>query len=341
MLSTLKQVFVLCILLYLSGCGDTTESISDDLTPGRRDYVWHIDTLKLKDDLNITRMWGSSPKDVWAIGSSSWTCGQIWHYDGYTWRHDSISRPISATALWGFSETDVWLGTAHGAIWRFDGRNWRNFCTFTFPGYDRIAIINFFGKSADDFYAVGFAENTGSKDFKGFIMHFDGKNWLPLDIPSIKIAFCEGAIDRKTGAIIIAGLSYETDGTFIENLLSINGREINELSTADNISITEINGEVLIVIEQKVFKYKNDSVELIINKTGSEYLGKVWGGRSCSDFFWGANRGMGHFNGSDFQLLYDLPLDIAAFMIFEKDVFFVHNNFEAFNNNIVMHGVLK
>jgi hypothetical protein len=74
--------FLTMTLLTLSTCSDNP--ITDDtLQPGRRDYIWTIDTLKIPEGRSYpTWMWGTNANNVWAIGSGYLNAYQIWHYDG-------------------------------------------------------------------------------------------------------------------------------------------------------------------------------------------------------------------------------------------------------------------
>lgn len=61
----ISTIFLVSIII-LNTC-DTTEPPKDEIEPGRRDYVWEVDTLEIPFTY-LHRIWGSSPNDVWAIG---------------------------------------------------------------------------------------------------------------------------------------------------------------------------------------------------------------------------------------------------------------------------------
>src|SRR5690348_10293964 len=68
---------------------------------------------------NLSSVWGSSARDVFAVGSG----GTILHYDGNAW----TAQPGQAADLqdvWGTSGTDVFAVGAGGAILHYDGRAW-------------------------------------------------------------------------------------------------------------------------------------------------------------------------------------------------------------------------
>ena len=68
-----KILFLIAVaaLILISNCSDNPVNGDDNIAPGRRDYVWTVDTL---DGLISPRfrIWGSSPDDVWATTESSW-----------------------------------------------------------------------------------------------------------------------------------------------------------------------------------------------------------------------------------------------------------------------------
>ncbi|MEO8233329.1 MAG: hypothetical protein ABI638_13680, partial [Ignavibacteriota bacterium] len=174
--------------LTLNSC-NTTEP--DELKPGSRNYDWTLDTLKLNngDFLTLTRMWANTSNDVWTIGFGDVSRNLIWHFDGSKWATDSIPRGMSPTGIFGFGNNNVWLGTAEGAFWHFNGSTWSEFSQHSFTGYDRIVIENIWGNSPSNIYAVGFAENYSTSDYKAILMKYSGTNWDFVQIPDMQLSF--------------------------------------------------------------------------------------------------------------------------------------------------------
>ena len=132
-LSLTYTTIIFLIVSYLNSCdrGPT----EPDVKPGKRDYVWRVDTLEA--DLNfIYKIWGSSPNDVWAVGPGSSYNKTIWHYDGNNWETDEIYRNINPRALWGFSSDKIFIGGQDGKIWRFDGSQWNKFVELSKEGIE-------------------------------------------------------------------------------------------------------------------------------------------------------------------------------------------------------------
>jgi hypothetical protein len=65
----MKNTFFLSFLVFISvviiSCNQTTEP---EPQPGRRDYVWRIDTLQMPVNF-LGSVWGATPNDVWAVGA--------------------------------------------------------------------------------------------------------------------------------------------------------------------------------------------------------------------------------------------------------------------------------
>ena len=72
------SIFIFFTILNYS-CKNTAVSPPED-APGRRDYVWTVDTLNCPAD-PMFRMWGSSPTDIWTTSYGNWD-KSISHFDG-------------------------------------------------------------------------------------------------------------------------------------------------------------------------------------------------------------------------------------------------------------------
>ncbi|MGD2123451.1 MAG: hypothetical protein PVJ76_16985 [Gemmatimonadota bacterium] len=69
----------------------------------------------------VTRgIWGFSPADVFAVGSS----GQIWHFDGTSWAEMESGTDNFLLGVWGTSPTDVYAVGDKGTILHYDGTDW-------------------------------------------------------------------------------------------------------------------------------------------------------------------------------------------------------------------------
>jgi hypothetical protein len=65
-----KFFVLISILLFTLQYCNTIEPPGED-TPGRRDYVWTVDTLMVPEGRSVPSwMWGANENDIWAVGAS-------------------------------------------------------------------------------------------------------------------------------------------------------------------------------------------------------------------------------------------------------------------------------
>lgn len=77
-------------------------------------------------------------------------------------------RP-NATAIWGTSDSDIFIATFQGAIYHWDGSVWQQMETGVETGLNHIH-----GSGRDDLYCVG--DNAT-------ILHYDGHAWARIPVP--------------------------------------------------------------------------------------------------------------------------------------------------------------
>ncbi len=108
----------------------------------KRDYVWSIDTMVFNialpppDNVSIHCIWGSSPRDVWAVGQSDTRAGELWHYNGVQWT-PRIDRPRN-----GFDGNKGFIIYMY-AINGFDSANvfFAGFKAYVDPPYNGFAMV--------------------------------------------------------------------------------------------------------------------------------------------------------------------------------------------------------
>ena len=330
------------ITIITNSCKDNGTG-PEPLEPGRRDYVWSVDTLNPgHESLYMLRIAGSSASDVWAVGASSWTATSIWHYNGEQWRCDSIPRKISPAALYVASSNEVWLGNRNSIIWKYNGSQWQQYGEYKIKDYDDVTIQYFDGTSNTNIYGVGLKYLYKSDTTRGIIQHYNGITWQYINIPDIWVNFESVAIENQSGVLIISGTVYDPSG-FIAKVYSWDGGTLKELLSGSGWSfVTKLGDEIFATLGSKIYKYSDK--QLILWKDNTGINGNIICGRSRNDFFIGAPDGIEHFNGSDFSIVYKNPqghnVQIIIGTIFEKDVFFIANDFTS-NRNSIIHGKLK
>lgn len=344
-------LFALAVFIMFTGVDckkDIVDPPPDDIKPGRRDYVWTVDTLPVPagDLFTPTRIWGSSPTDVWIIGFGSPSWNLLWHYDGISWKKDSLQRQISPSALWGSANNNIWLGNySHNSFWRYDGIQWYKFSEHVSPtGFDRVSISGIWGTSANNIWAVGFADQfNGGTQYKGILMHFNGSQWQFLQMPDTRIGLVDIRQQNSNGMFFLQGTEYDESLGAISKLFTFDGVNLKEIfsSTQYNATVNEIKGRVYFVYNQKIFHFQNNSLTVWKDLTNTTFLGKIWG-RSEKDFFSFATDGIGHFNGTDFVTVFPVSIDlrVSSGYVSEDEVFFPCFSVTQ-NLSIVLHGKLS
>ncbi len=113
-------LFFLCIIVGFA-CKETPpEPPSNGTKPGKRDYVWTIDTLAYPGSFQTTMrdIWASAPNNVYVVGHNDQPGpGTMFRYDGVRWsttrfhaaEGGSISGPVSLSAIYGFGSNDIYV----------------------------------------------------------------------------------------------------------------------------------------------------------------------------------------------------------------------------------------
>jgi hypothetical protein len=344
----MKQTFLIIAItlaLIANSCKDNGTG-PENLEPGRRDYVWNEDTLKIPFNL-LSKMWGSSPNDIWAVGSGGGLDQTIWHYDGTHWSTDGISRSIPPTSIWGFSENDVWLGGQSGLIWHYNGSNWEEKLRLTPPElWGRSIFYSVFGNSTDDLYAVGFIDsaNVPQKEV-GIIFHYNGYNWNRVDIETQRLHF--GMIRKAPNEqnYYLVGFIINDDWSNSVKLFSFDGAKLKEiyfgkLNDYKGADLGLINDKIYFGIDSGVYTYDGNKFNLKFKVDNQQFTQGI-AGRNDKDVFLYMWDGIAHYNGTDIQyLIQDSDLSYRDIIVFKNDLFVLCNNISK-GVTIIKHGKLK
>jgi len=332
-------IFIFSILLIIYSCKNNPETPAEDL-PGRRDYMWTVDTLKATEGGVIPlRIWGTGPNNVWAVGMAYLNEYCIWHFDGNKWKNYVPDKYVNPEGLYGFADNDIWLSSTDGSFWHFDGSRWSKFCKIQIEGYNNIIIEDINGKSSNDAYAVGFADSIDGNSYKAIMMHFDGSKWLPVNIPNMKNSFVQIYYDENTSLYLIYALIFNEP---VQIVYTFDGMSLQKIFTnQDFFSLTKIGKNIYASVHDKLYKY-NDSNFIMAKDLSSINCAGISGGRSEHDFFTFNYDGIGHYNGTDLTTIFEkLNTDwspLTRILVFAKDVFSIWDDS---NNTFIVHGKLK
>jgi len=167
--------------LTCSGCK------KDPVSPSSKDprtLKWTVDTLAYPGSFQtlLSDIWGSSAKDVYAVGSSSNNRGLMWHFDGKSWtdvklgvtQGGTIVGAIDLRDIYGFGANDIWVVGDHirnnpnpppnfldsSLLIHFDGGQWREIST---PIGRTLTAV--WGRSSNALWMAG---------WQGTLFHYDG-----------------------------------------------------------------------------------------------------------------------------------------------------------------------
>ena len=320
---------------------EVSEEEPENLTPGRRDYTWTVDTIK-NYTLHLYSIWGKAPNDVFVVGFGSGD--QVWRYNGEKWYPEKRVFIFGPIGVYGYNEK-VWICTDWGQIWKFsEGKYSKELDIRIDPDYP----FNFYsldGSSDNEIFATGL--NSPEKNKDAIIFKYNGNTWSLFKVFAnagvINILkygsinnkyYCNSILNDGTGKKIER--VYEFDR---ENLKLLNEHTI----TPEMLStINTIQGYIYIALGRKIYCYTEGAMELKFEITNPEFGGQLWG-RSRKDILIRMHDGIAHYNGADIQYLLKFPHDnrlAPNAMIFDKEVFIPAKDY-ATGYSIIYHGVLK
>jgi len=331
--------FLFFISLFITSISCDSTEPTDELKPGRRDYTWTVDTLKPAEGRSLpSRMWGANANDVWAVGLAYLNAYCIWHFDGQSWTNYTPDKYIDPRGIWGTASNNIWIGSTDGAFWHYDGLKWKRISEITIPNYQQFIVQSLCGRSANDIYAVGYADSIGGNTYKAIIAHFNGNKWELVNIPTIKKSLNKILYDRTTNTFLITAWIFNQADEAIYSFDGINLKSI--FSTQEGAAIYMIGESIYLVVKNKIYKYQNNSFESFVEFSSMTYAGAAYG-RNEKDFFTINWDGIGHYNGIDLVTIYpkwnnDWFPNGAT--LFEKDVFFIWDDS---HNTFIVHGKLQ
>ncbi|MEW6509291.1 MAG: hypothetical protein AB1432_16290 [Bacteroidota bacterium] len=335
-------ILILLIFVNINSCNGVTEP---EIQPGRRDYVWEVDTINPgNESLYLLRLWGSSPSNVWAVGASSWSATSIWRFNGSIWKCDSIPRKVNPSGLFGRSYNEVWLGNTNSTIWKYDGNSWILFGEYKADGYD-ATIIQAFDGTANNIYGAGFKNSYQRNEQKSVLINFNGNIWRFINIPELSTNFETIALDEKSRHLVITGTNYDPKG-FVSKVYCWDGKQLKELLSELGgwATCTKLGNDIFVSYSARIYKYDNKNLILWKNNTGTPINGNIICGRSGNDFFISANQGIAHYNGTNFEIIYKLEIgqrvQVLIGIVFEKELFFVAHHFDI-GKNLIIRGKLQ
>ncbi len=343
----MKRFIVIMIIsvIFISTC---IESPTDPIPlPGSRDYTWTIDTLGRPTIDYYSRMWGSSPKDIWAVSWGSYPPNNIIHYDGKKWKAVGPFKRIMPSSVWGFSPNNVWISTGP-FFWNYDGVSWTKIFEIAKDGYKYLHLGCMWGKS-NMLYAFGAYPDSNLNANIPVIVQVRNKEWKFINTTGIRgiVANLFVGLNNKMYIQNIQWQDIKKRDYDSTQIYEYDGYKFNRLySSAWNLGktadISLINNKVYFVLGYKIAERVNNQFRTIVEIDKKNFDGMIWG-RSKSDIFLGMQDGIAHYNGYDIKYLkyFKQPVTgIFKAFIFKDEVFFLVYDYST-KISLMYHGKLE
>ncbi|NUN10590.1 MAG: hypothetical protein HUU54_15550 [Ignavibacteriaceae bacterium] len=324
-------IILITALTVLNSCDhNITGPIAD--TPGKRDYIWKVDTLDCPFNTAF-RIWGISPIDVWVTTVPGDMDKTIFHFDGKKWSTDGIPRPLSPGGVWGFASDDVYIA-GETDIWHYDGKTLKELTNFRNDSIF-IRFNGIWGENNKNIYSFGASSDSNGLLNNSYMVNYKNNKWVKVNMGNVKGIIKKFYYDDYSkkhylslgrmwnGLYRDSTLIYEYSGS---NFKYIQG-SIWDKGTESNISL--VNGDVYFVLGKQIAKRAGTEFKTIVEVNSPNFYQRIWG-RSSKDIFLFMTDGLAHYNGSDIAYLFyytdrfSLPFpQIMGAAIFETEVFFI------------------
>lgn len=179
--------------------------------------AWAQSPIDTSGSLYLNAVWGSGPKDVWAVGLS----GAIRHYDGTAWQVVASGVTTKLTSVHGTSDKNIFAVGAGGTVLRYDGTAWRSPPYLTPYELTRVRCA-----SATDCLAVGELAT---------VAHWNGTAWSVVKTTGI-YGTISGLVELGPSSYLLSG--YSVGGPYSYRY---DGKTFTEVAT-DGVELTDVAG---------------------------------------------------------------------------------------------------
>lgn len=328
-------VFILSSI-FLTLCTNPTEPKEKllpekEYEPGTRDYVWSIDTLNIDAPLNYyTKIWGSSPNDIWIVGQGGDPAKRVIRFNGASlYYFGPNDQSFEARSVFGFTQSEIWIGGENFDFWHSSGDNITLNSEHVLQGFREGNISDIWGDSQSNIFAVGGSVHIEEKIY-AILLNFNGNVWNYASDPIFNLQFQTIRKDQYNSDYYILALRVNPPNPDSAYFYKYDGFSLKKVFITDSINplakqIFLMDGTIYFIQDKEIYKLWNGK----INKKISLYRTNVTGvkvfGRNESDFFVQCEGGIGHYNGINFELVYNIEerFGIVDGIVIENDVFFM------------------
>jgi len=362
----IKFIFFLLLFTVLFTCSKNPAKYQMPNDP--RAYTWTVDTLLFYQHnigwaTTLNRLWGSSPRDVYAVGHCTDLWGEIYHFNGEKWNVLKEIRSVDKyydelVNIFGFSKNDVWIvgnidyGIGNNrrmgnSIIHFDGTGWyKVFNSSLDTTYRELTSI--WGSSPDDIWFGG---------CWGDMYHWDGQtvtqDTMPFDVK-----------DYMAENRLIAS---------IHHIAGFKDKGLYAVFTGVRVK-DDIERDYLMQHTNKGWVFRdslNSYIDIWMSPTGRLYVANFygvyeWNGSSLTPLFtdicawavygtddnhifavgresWTGNGGVAYFNGNTWHILKECSLPEITYTDIWTDgeEVFVTGIPEHYVSTVILHGKME
>ena len=336
-------IFLLTAILITLSCKDSITN--PEPQPGRRDYVWTVDTVKAAMTY-FNGLWGAAPDDIWSVNFIGGGENTLWHFNGNTWtvyQRDDLKRSLNA--IWGNSRDRIWAVGGDGYIYRYDGNAWK--LDFIYAQNDGFATcMDIWGRNSSDIYVCGVVNLESKREQRAFILHYNGIKWEEYFKADYISQYNSILGDDKTVFVTGARILFEANNVIKKDSVYIAKVANNKTSvlfsqTAEamiNQHLGQIGNKLHAVINNQLYSYENNSLKPVFEIKYPKFTGKVYG-RNYKDLFLNMYDGIGHYDGNNIKYLYQFDNDFSYYkgrpLDFGSSIYF------NIGSKLILYGSLK
>lgn len=205
---------------------------------------WQLAKVAIPGEAALHSITASGRDDAWAIGRHGGKGAPplALHWNGRTWRSAPVPGLSNINNIDADSPNDVWaVGTDGTAHW--DGRRWKT-VRFPVPANTSAEGMGIKAVSIKDAWLIGSQINSVTNRYNGFVQHWNGRQWRPVQIPAAENDVYSAIDARGPRDVWIAAYERHGKKTWVEVFLHWNGNAWKTLpapaSTYSSIYLTKI-----------------------------------------------------------------------------------------------------
>ncbi|PJB00875.1 MAG: hypothetical protein CO127_06730 [Ignavibacteria bacterium CG_4_9_14_3_um_filter_36_18] len=334
--------FISILSLLSVTCKNEVTAVEDNAVPGRRDYVWTVDTLYLPFN-PFTDITGTSPTDVWVCSPGD-ADKIFYHFNGQSWKTDLVFRVFSPKSVSSFSTSSVWSGGREGRIWHFNNDIWSENYKHSFNGITDITFETIYAITPTNILAAG--QYFIKQDYWGIILHNDGNSWSQINIPLIRTAFVN-IKKSDNDKFYLWGVKNEQFTESRYQFYEFDGKNLREIysgsqsTNAEYGGLLQLGSKTYFIIGYDFYSYNGKSFIKTGRLSDDRKFMNAGVGRNEKDIFIGMRDGIAHYNGENTIYLYQSSENVFVRegVVFEKEIFFRGRDVNG--NNLIFHGKLN